>query len=368
MENILFVCHWYPSKEQPHSGVFIKEHAKALKLNKVNLLVFHVDIKKGPSKVNVSRFIDKEGLDTLRLIVCSPFYKFIYKFSFFQKCLIRRCYKDIEAFNPSIIHSNVLFPSAFLGHYIANKFKLRHFITSHWSLASELLKKSLKARKVMESASLVFPVSKFLENEFKNHVSITSKVIPNIVDETVFTFKKKTHSNTIKFLAVANWNKAKRVVKRPDILFDSLNQVNKSIDKNIELELIGGGNMIPNLKRIATNLNFKVVFSGNQPKEYIAKALHKSDFLLHASNIETFSVVVAESLLTGTPVVASNVAAIPELVDLECGVLAENTINDWSLKIKQAINTTYNYEMIHERNKNKFSLSNIGKKIFSSYK
>ena len=52
METILFVCHWYPSKEQPYSGVFIKEHAKALKLNKVNLLVFHIDIKKQMEKVH----------------------------------------------------------------------------------------------------------------------------------------------------------------------------------------------------------------------------------------------------------------------------------------------------------------------------
>lgn len=367
MENILFVCHWYPSEEQPLSGVFIKEHAKALKVNNVNLLVFHIDIKKGSSKVNVSRFIDKDGLDTLRLTVRSPFYKFIYSFSIFQKYLIQRCFKDIETFSPSIIHSNVLFPSAYIGHYIANKLKLKHFITSHWSLATEMLKKSRKARKVMKSASMVFPVSKFLEQEFKNQVSITSKVIPNVVDETVFTFKKKKHSNTIKFLAVAHWNQSKREVKRPDLLFDALNQVNKSIDKNIELEIIGEGNMLGILKRKAKTLNFTVVFSGNQSKTYIAKALHRSDFLLHASNIETFSVVVAESLLTGTPVVASNVAAIPELVDVECGLLAENTTDDWSMKITQAISKTYNNELIHQKNKSKFSLSNIGEKIYSSY-
>src|SRR5690606_26944716 len=52
--------------------------------------------------------------------------------------------------------------------------------------------------------------------------------------------------------------------------------------------------------------------------------------LLHASEYETYSVVCAEALCCGTPVIASAVGGIPEVVDDAMGWLVPgNTVGQW---------------------------------------
>ena len=62
-------------------------------------------------------------------------------------------------------------------------------------------------------------------------------------------------------------------------------------------------------------VKYSINYTGNISKEKIVEILHDSDFFVHASYIETFSLVIAEALSTGTPVIASNVGAIPEFVN-----------------------------------------------------
>jgi glycosyltransferase involved in cell wall biosynthesis len=79
-------------------------------------------------------------------------------------------------------------------------------------------------------------------------------------------------------------------------------------------------------------------------------------------------VVVAEALKCGTPVVASNVAAIPELIDESNGLLVENKIQPWVDAICAAMKIPYDNQAIAKSYENKFGYEEIGEMLLSAYK
>jgi glycosyltransferase involved in cell wall biosynthesis len=81
----------------------------------------------------------------------------------------------------------------------------------------------------------------------------------------------------------------------------------------------------------------------------------KADFFLHGSDFETFSIVAIESLMTGTPVIASRVGVLPDVISIENGALCHNNIEDWTKTIEKSINLTYNHKLIAENIKDYYS-------------
>jgi glycosyltransferase involved in cell wall biosynthesis len=71
-------------------------------------------------------------------------------------------------------------------------------------------------------------------------------------------------------------------------------------------------------------LNRNVFFRGEIPYTAVASEMRLSHAFILFSDSETFSCVTAEALCCGLPVIASNVGALPELVNLENGRLVES--------------------------------------------
>ena len=112
---------------------------------------------------------------------------------------------------------------------------------------------------------------------------------------------------------------------------------------------------------------FEINYLGNKASNELAKVLQLSDYFLHASNMETFSIVIAEALSTGTPVLASRVGAISELVTEDCGILSENTIESWLDGLKKLESTNFNYQKISLKTE-KYSGKIIGERFQELYK
>ena len=90
--------------------------------------------------------------------------------------------------------------------------------------------------------------------------------------------------------------------------------------------VVGGGPHLEYLKELAVKLNlgdyFK--FTGRAPQEDLIAAYTTADVFVTASTIDTQGLVVLESLACGTPVVAANAKALPEIaVENETGLLFE---------------------------------------------
>lgn len=368
--KVLFISSWYPNSVQPLKGIFVKKHAAAIKLAGNDIEVVAITISSSPKlfEKKIYTITDENGIVTHQIELNSRFYKWIHLNLFFQYRVISGYIEKtvIEQFKPDIIHSNVLYPAGILGHKLSKHYKLPHVITEHWSKVDKFMSKSLFAysgKKAYNNAAAVTVVSDFLKRSISKHFTDTSKIkiVPNVINTNIFKYQPKGNSEKLIFTCVAHWT----APKRPDLIFNALNEVAKSADKKMVLNVVGEGHLLNDLKNI--NQNFEINYLGNLLPEKLSEILQNSHFFLHASDIETFSIVIAEALSTGTPVLASNVGAISELVNNTNGYLTENTIEAWRNNLQQLLKVAYNNEAISQQAL-KYSIGNVGKQFSEIYR
>ncbi|MEI8085372.1 MAG: glycosyltransferase [Paludibacter sp.] len=377
--QILFLTSWYPTKKNPTVGIFIKEHAKAIHLagNELVVIALLIETSKSLFTKNVLDYVDENGIQTIEIRLSTRFKDIIYHLIPIQYYICKQTFKSLVSknFNPDIIHSNVIFPAGIIGSWLAKSIKKPYIITEHWSRINGLLKKpilSYWAKKSYKNASKIMPVSVFLQNRISNLIPEieTNKfaVVGNIVDSNTFNFKEKSnHENTLQFCAIATWANKKVADKLPELFIEALSKVQINEKRHVKLIMIGGGDKVEELKLLCKKNNLDADFTGYLDKIQISEHLQNSNFFVHASTVETFGVVTAEALLCGTPVICSNVGALPELVNDSNGVLCENTESSWIEGIKLAIGTKYDYPNIAKNIKNDFGLKTIGDKYNAVY-
>ena len=377
--KVLYISSWYPTPGDPNYGVFVKEHARAIKTTTTDIRVLAVVVLRAQPYLKVSHreYIDESGIRTFEIIIHSRIRDIIYHLVPLQNRIAFSYYKkSIEPyFSPDIIHSNVIFPAGIIGDYFANKLKKPHVITEHWSKIEGLLNKpylSSLARKSYQRASRILPVSQFLKENMLGLLPDLNpdkfKVVSNVISSETFDYKEKIlHEDEINFCAVATWVTKRNPDKKPELFIEALAAVQKTTTKKIRLTMVGGGNRIVELKNLCQQVDLTADFIGYQTKKQIADVLQKTDFFVHASTIETFGVVIVEALMTGTPVICSNVGGLPELIDSSNGVLCENEVADWVSGIEKIIQSEFNRKQIADDVKNRFGYESIGREIASVY-
>ena len=378
--KVLFLSSWYPTVKNPNFGVFVKEHAQSIHAAGNEIVVFAIVIhrsKKFFSK-EISDFVDEKGVRTVLIEVNTRFRDLVYHAIPLQFCITRKIFNEIvkTEFEPEIIHSNVIFPAGIIGGWLAKSLKKHHIITEHWTRVRnfrEMPVLSFWAKQAYEKATKILPVSRFLQNEIMESFEITDSkkfnIVGNVINPEIFFFKeKKQNPNELRLCAIATWAHLKHPAKQPELLINAVSEVQKEINQTIHLTMIGGGNKVDELKELCEIKNVNAIFSGYLGKAEIASNLQNSDFFVHPTTIETFGVVVAEALLTGTPVICSNVSALKELITEENGILCDNTIDDWKLAIKKGMNATFDRRKIALDIQQKYDSINIGKAITAVYK
>lgn len=366
--NILFVSYWYPTPQHPLKGIFIKKHAHAVASAGCQVCVLSLCIENSSAlyKKETLRSKDEAGIETIQILIQSRFYKFLHVLPFHQYRLIRKEFTQLKStFDPNLIHSNVLYPAGILGHMLSKEFSKPHVITEHWSKIQKFMSKSLYAslgKKAYRDASAITVVSDFLKGTVCLYAS-EDKIhrVPNVINNDVFCYTPKAITgDALVFTCVAHWHSP----KRPDLIFHALQKLTRIQQKKIRLNVIGTGPLLTELKK--GNWSFDINYLGQRSPSELASTLQQSDYFLHASDVETFSVVIAEALCTGTPVLASNKGAIPELLNTSNGILCDNTLESWEHGIEQLINIKYDYEHIAQ-DANRFSGKMIGRSFRELY-
>jgi glycosyltransferase involved in cell wall biosynthesis len=155
-------------------------------------------------------------------------------------------------------------------------------------------------------------ISKGTQKQFiKDYPSFNDKgiIINNGIPINQFTFieKKNLNKSKIKLLMVARFNEQKDH-------YTLLNAL-KKLDSNIELSLVGEGNMKKEIQDYAKKLNIenRVHFLGF--RKDVAKIYNEHDIFVLSSNWEGFGLVVIEAMASGLPVVASNVSGLKEVTE-----------------------------------------------------
>ena len=113
--------------------------------------------------------------------------------------------------------------------------------------------------------------------------------------------------------------------------------------------------------------NFKINYLGLLKSAQINTILQSTDYFLHGSDYETFSVVIVEALATGTPVLTSKIGIADSIITSENGFICNNNPLDWKDKILKAIKIDYNHSKIEDSIKGKFDKSTISKQFKDFY-
>ena len=138
-------------------------------------------------------------------------------------------------------------------------------------------------------------------------------------------------------MAPSRWGVAGRYIlnvgnyvagKAQDVLVDAFAQIAPA-HPDLNLVFIGGtldGTWLAGLRDKVAKLGLgeRVVFLENQPQKRVARLMRFATALAHASRAESFGLVLIEAGVCGTPVVATRVGGIPEIIpSQEFGVLVE---------------------------------------------
>ena len=244
-------------------------------------------------------------------------------------------------------------------------------ISEHWSgyrtkgyarlnFASKILRK-ISAKQ----AEQICVVSNFLKQDMlKCGVTANYTIVGNVVDGIALDIEK---NKTFSFVFAGDLVQETKNVKG---IIEAFSEILKH-HKDIKLDIIGDGKDLKNYKTLSNRLklNNHVSFHGNRNNDYVIKTLSQSHVLILNSYFETFSIICAEALLCGIPVISTKCGGPESFLNDKTGILIDlDNKKQLTTAMESMINNYNQFEpeklksMAHQ-----FSMDNIGKKINQEY-
>ena len=327
-QNILFITSWFPSKANSTLGNFVKWHALALSLYSNISIIYvaklphlkskFVSEKETLNNLDISIMYYKgadTGVNTLNKIINS-----VNHFRAYQKLF------TLVKPKPDMVHANIVWPIGMFALWLKFRYKLNFILTEHWSALSKkenfnFLKRTL-IRIIFKNADFIIPVSESLKNDIKKwNDKLAFKVIPNIVNTEYFYFKEKTLSNIYKWAHISTLEPVKNV-EGIILAFSKLIHYNS----NNHLSIISDGNY-SSIKKLISELKIpdkNIRLIGTSTNQDVANLLRNSDACIQFSRSETFGIVAAEALCTGTPLLSTKVGFLDGFFEEEIGLFVES--------------------------------------------
>jgi glycosyltransferase involved in cell wall biosynthesis len=96
-----------------------------------------------------------------------------------------------------------------------------------------------------------------------------------------------------------------------------------ALGRPITVELVGGGESEAQLRGVAERLGVNVRFRGWLQQDEVLEVMRQATILVHPPvTLDAMPTVLKEAIAVGTPVIASDLAGIPEILDRgRCGIL-----------------------------------------------
>ena len=331
-------------------------------------LVLHIQVK--PSdKFKLNR-TSKKGL--IQRILQVPFHSWFLIELFSTLFLCYYLFKLNVQKKFDIINFHIAYPLLTYWYIIKRIIDIPVIITEHWSAYhfNFGVKDSNKLKRIKRIFNLDLPVicvSEALKADiqgFSCNYSFPVFVVPNIVSEEFINHSSPQESRfSNAFFMVSSWNWP----KKPSVVIDAFSKFIKESKKEYFLRVAGFGGLLSEMEKqvVRLGINDKVIFLGKLNSDCIAEEMKFAIAFLHCSEYETFSVVCAEALCSGCPVIASKVGGITEFVDSENGILVNN--NDkksWNTALTQFHSFSFCKKNIGESAAEKFSSKRVGESYY----
>ncbi|MBA3704976.1 MAG: glycosyltransferase [Bacteroidetes bacterium] len=378
--NILFLTKWYPNRFDPQLGVFIRKHAQAVS-DYCNVVVLYT-CADSSIKINYETTISTQHGFT-EIVVYYKKNKFLFKiflniYRYFKANLIGLRIAQNSLGVIDLLHVNVLNRPGLIALIIRKLKGIPYIVTEHWTgyisgnyRKSNFLKKWL-TKKIIYNASAVTTVSNNLKQTMLS-LGLTNNytIIPNVIESIALQTTETLNSNSkTKILTIAD---LLDVHKNISGIIKAIATVSKT-NPNIEYHIVGDGPDKLMLKVLSDTLKLTdkfIFFHGRQSNEYVYDLFKQIDFVVINSNYETFSVVAAESLANGKPLITTICGGPEEFVTSDHGILIEKNnqeqLEEAILKML-LIYKNYDAQQLNSYITQKFNYQTIGKLFYEIYK
>ena len=340
-KKILWLCSWYPNRNDPFDGDFVQRHARAAALyNDIHVIVLK------PAS------LDEEVLNTFPGLTEQLFY-FRKKGGVFKPIDLLHWYNSYKKFireyiatngKPSLVHLHVPWNAGLLALWVKKKYGIPFIITEHWGIYNEnvqfpfskrgLLFRLLMKRMFQQAAHLA-SVSRYIAEGINRYVApIPFTMIPNVVDTGVFKYKENQPS-IFTFLHVSNLDPVKNV----EGILAAMALLEKELSVPFRLRIVGNRDeTYVDLARRMGLLDRLVFFKGEISYEAVALEMQAADALVLNSISENAPCVISEALCAGLPVVTTAVGGIPEMVNHQNAIMFEvQDVNGLLIALKEMV-------------------------------
>ncbi len=367
---ILMFSKWYPNKMDPQFGVFIQKQALAIS-GKRDIVVYsshaHSDANEKLFSLEINHF---GKLKEYRMYyrknssVFSPLlnlFRYLMAWQKAKKIILK------ENGIPSVAHAYILLRPAILAYLFSLTHRIPFVISEQWSgytngkfTERPAIVKWL-SKFVFRKAMAITAVSQFLKTNMQNlGFSGSIKVIPNVIE--IQKPKITTKDEKINMLVVADLVDE---IKNISGIIQAYSELIKQLPM-LRLRIIGHGKDEIKLKELALKLEVPentIHFDGLKNNAEVYEALWDCDFLIMNSRFETFSLICAEALSCGKPVIATRCGGPEEFIDSSNGILIPvNDTDALKAAILQMSKNYSNYSPEHLRNQaaKQFNSESVG--------
>ncbi|MFN3342352.1 MAG: glycosyltransferase [Flavobacteriales bacterium] len=362
-KHILVLAEWFPHDEDPQLGVFIQKHCEVISRFARVTVVFVNGNDKQKEKIRI-----KEEFKGYRLIRAS------YRKSWFRPLHLHRYTMAMKKIRKMVGDVDLIHIQVVGRNYLAAKFIFKGIpfvITEHWSgylrEGTEPIIGTTYTREAFQNARAVStvsaPLAKAIEGEFARK---NIQIIPNLIEAA--DSNTRTKSATLRMIIVADLVDE---IKNISGIIHALKELEP--EENIHVEIVGDGKDRKDLEALCKsvlNKHISIHFSGRKTNHEVLKELAMADFMVMNSRTETFSMICAESIMAGTPAIATRCGGPESFVHSGNGILIGV---DNPTELLEAIrfmirnHNTYDKQKMRSEMNEKFGLDSITEKLKQFY-
>lgn len=364
--NIFVIPSWYPSSNDPLTGIFIKEqvvglakqlpqinfgvslwgsHERELMLNALHpfsnirkLVRFkHFPTQTTQESPNLTSYFDPALTWTRRIKGGNI------------KAILDANERNLNRFKDQyssidLIHSHVGHPGGYIGMELSKKYEIPFIISENMSPFP--FKTFLKGSQLSSWISAPYAASyinvapsQLMADQMSSFGIDRIKVVPNYTDGQNFQLQSISKVRSpFTFLSIG------RLVdyKGFEELIEAFSVLQQSSKEEVLLRIIGDGPMRNLLmkKCSALGLDDKVIWLGNVNRTEVREEMASCDAFVLTSRVEPFGIVYTEALSCGKPIVATQNGGALDIINNKNGVLAE-------IKDSGSIASAMEYLMAH---------------------
>ena len=178
---------------------------------------------------------------------------------------------------------------------------------------------SSRIKKATKKASLIYTVTDDDYRYFKLKATCQVKRMLDVGSYTISSITARTFLEDCEKLKII-WVGRLVYTKALDLLLKSLS-VNRSLNSQVELTIIGDGPLRLKYEKLSTQLGLtNIVWMGDISHEEVFRVMNDADILVHTSIKEATSAVILEALSFGLPVICHDAFGMSYAINDNCGL------------------------------------------------